>query len=180
MRKIGYSAGMKAVVMLMQEIFTVVLVICTILVSTLFERSMINVGDVRNTAFVDSGYYEGLFRDAVGEVLTYIGYKEQFETDGVYNPEKAVNVMMYRNNGLEQTNVRKLPESEEQFRYYLVDLEDWSRDYVKQICRVESRLYETQEGVMHQIQEVYVNDEIVLESDIIIQRLQEMDPSLQR
>lgn len=180
MRKIGYSAGMKAVVMLMQEIFTVVLVICTILVSTLFERSMINVGDVRNTAFVDSGYYEGLFRDAVGEVLTYIGYKEQFETDGIYNPEKAVNVMMYRNNGLEQTNVRKLPGSEEQFRYYLVDLEDWSRDYVKQICRVESRLYETQEGVMHQIQEVYVNDEIVLESDIIIQRLQEMDPSLQR
>lgn len=180
MRKIGYSAGMKAVVMLMQEIFTVVLVICTILVSTLFERSMLNVGDVRNTSFIESAYYEELFRGAVGEVLTYIGYKEQFETDGVYNPEKAVNVIAYRNNSSNQADIRNFPESGEQFRYYLVDLEDWSREYVEQVCRVESRLYVTQEGIMHQIQEVYVDDKIVLESDIVVQKLQDMDLSLQR
>ena len=34
MKKIGYSAGMKAVAMLMQEIFAVALVVCIILVST--------------------------------------------------------------------------------------------------------------------------------------------------
>lgn len=180
MRKIGYSAGMKAVVMLMLEIFTVVLVICTILVSTLFERSMLNIGDVRNTSFVDSAYYEELFQGAVREVLTYIGYKEQFETDGVYNPEKAVNVIAYRNNSSNQADVRNFPESGEQFRYYLVDLEDWSREYVELVCQVESRLYVTQEGVMHQIQEVYVDDEIVLESDIEVRKLQDMDLSLQR
>ena len=48
---------MKAVAMLMQEIFAVALVVCIILVSTLFDRSMLNPGDLKNRPFTESRYY---------------------------------------------------------------------------------------------------------------------------
>lgn len=179
MRKIRYSAGMKAVVMLMQEIFAVVLVVCILLVSTLFNRSMLKPGDLNNSSFTESKYYEDVFQKAVGEVLTFISYKKQFETDGVYNPAKAVNIMAYMNSNSHSANSREPIKNSDRFRYYLIDLENWSKEYVKLPFRVESRLYLEEEDV-HQVQEVYINEDIVRESDTIVRSLNEMDASLQK
>lgn len=180
MRKIKYSAGMKAVAMLMQEIFSVILVVCMILVSALFDRSMLHPGDLKNREFTESRYYTEIFQGSVQEVLTYISYKKQFETDGVYNPEKAVNIMAYMDsNSQTSNNIRESLKGSERFRYYLVDLENWSMEYIPLSCQVESRLYVTEEDI-HQVQEIYIDGEVVQESDTIIRKLSDMDLSLQK
>ena len=180
MRKIRYSAGMKAVVVLLEELFSVVLVICIILVSTLMGKSMLDIGSLKTKSFTDSGYYENLFLSSVEEVLDYIEYQERFETDGAYNPEKTVNVMAYRNQGTSNAGNRIPVKDNDWFRYYLVDLENWSKDLVMVEQVVESNLYLSQEGTIHQQQRVYIADSTVKEADTVVQTVQDMDPALQQ
>ncbi len=180
MRKIRYSTGMKAVVVLLEELFAVVLVICIILVSTLLNKSMLDIGALKNKTFTDSRYYENLFLDSVKEVLDYVEYQDRFETDGVFNPEKTVNIMAYRNQGMSASNVRLSEKDRDLYRYYLIDLENWSKDCVMVEHLVESRLYLSQDGSIHQKQEVYIAGSTVKESDVVIQSVKDMDPSLQQ
>ncbi len=179
MKKIRYSAGMKAVALLIQEIFAVSLVVCIILVSTLFDRSMLNPGDLKNKPFTESRYYEEIFQGAVQEVLSYISFKKQFETEGVYNPEKAVNILAYMDSNMSNSNERDSLKRSERFRYYLIDLENWSKEYINLPFRVDSRLYVDGEEV-HQVQEVYIDEDIVQEADTIVRNLGDMDVSLQK
>lgn len=180
MRKIRYSAGMKAAVVLLEELFAVVLVIGIILVSTLMGKSMLDIGSLRSKSFTDSGYYENLFLRSAEEVLEYIEYQERFETDGTYNPEKTVNVMAYRNQEVLNISNRPPVKEGEQFRYYLVDLENWSKDLVMVEQRVESSLYLTQDGMIHQQQKVYIGGSTVKEADTVVQTVQDMDSALQQ
>ncbi len=179
MRKIRYSAGIKAIVVMLQQIFSIVLVICIILLSTLLDRSMLDFNDLRNSNFMESAYYEQLFINTVEEVLTYTEFQEQFETEGVYNREKAVNIMAYMENAMETSNVKMPLKNGELFRYYLVDLENWSKDYTLIENRIESSLYLTGDGAIHQVQKVYVDGETVRESDKEIHSMADMDISLQ-
>ena len=178
MKKIGYSSGMKAIALLLQELFAVVLVLSIILLSTLFSRSMLSTSDLRNHIFTESGYYEMIFQNAVDEVLTFVEYKMQFETNGKYNPEKIVNVMAYMSNNESPAALREL-ENGAQFRYYLVDLENWSKDKKMIPLHVESQLYVTEEGLMHQVQKVYLNKAVIRESDTAVESLVDMDLALQ-
>lgn len=180
MRKIRYSAGMKAAVVLLEELFAVVLVIGIILVSTLMGKSMLDIGTLKSKSFTDSGYYENLFLSSAEEVLDYIEYQERFETDGTYNPEKAVNVMAYRNQEMLNVSNRMPVKDSEQFRYYLVDLENWSKDLAMVEQRVESSLYLTQDGMLHQQQKVYIGGSTVKEADTVVQTVQDMDPALRQ
>lgn len=180
MRKIRYSAGMKAAVILLEELFSVLLVICIILVSTLMGKSMLDIGSLKSKSFTDSGYYENLFLKSVTEVLDYIEYQERFETDGVYNPEKTVNVMAYRNQEALTANNRIPIKNSDLFRYYLIDLENWSKNLVLVEQVVESSLYLTQDGTIHQQQKVYIDGSTVKESDTVVQKVKDMDPSLQQ
>ncbi len=178
MKKIRYSAGMKAVVMMLQEVFSVVLVISIVLVSSLFSRSMVNFGELKNENFMESSYYSRLFQGAVSEVLDYIQYQDQFETDGVYNPEKIVNIVAYMNQNI--GNNMKMPQSiEDRLRYYLIDLENWSKDYVTVGSQVVSRLYLTEDQVLHQQQWVDIDGKKVSESDVAVHTLRDLDSSLQ-
>ncbi len=170
---------MKAVAMLMQEIFAVALVVCIILVSTLFDRSMLNPGDLKNRPFTESRYYEEIFQGAVQEVLSFISFKKQFETEGVYNPEKAVNILAYMDSNISVSNERDSLKGNERFRYYLIDLENWSKDYIHLPFRVDSRLYVNGTEI-HQVQEIYIDEDIVQEADTIVHNLGDMDVSLQR
>lgn len=179
MKKIGYSSGLKAVVTLLQEMFSVILVIGIILVSTLFDRSMLDVGDIRNTKFEESEYYVGLFENAVEEVLDYTEYKKQFETEGAYNPEKAVNVMAYWNVSPESMNVKTSLNNSDKFRYYLEDLENWSKDYTEQYYLVEHLLFLMETGQVGQLQKLYIDGELVQETVKTIETIQDMDAAYQ-
>lgn len=179
MRKIGYSSGMKAAAIMMQELFSVILIICIILISTLFDRSMLEFGDFGNKDFTQCGYYESLFRKSVREVLTFSGYQEQFETNGAYNPEKTVSIMAYMDNAQNSSNIRNAFGGSDKFRYYLADLENWSKEYAQLECRVSSRLYRDQDQALHQVQQVNIDGETIRESDIVVQTLEDMDRPLQ-
>lgn len=178
MRRIGYSSGMKAVAIMLQELFSVMLVTCIILISTLFDRSMLEIGDFGNKEFTQCGYYESLFRGAVKEVLEYSEYQKRFETDGAYNPEKVVYIMAYNDSIRNNSNIRASSGGIGEFRYYLGNLEDWAKEYTKLEYRVDSRLYLDSDGAVHQLQQVYIEGETIGESDTIVSSLQEVDSSL--
>ncbi len=178
MRRIRYSTAMKAVVILLQEIFSIALVASIVLVSAMLDKSMLDRRDLNSNDFTESQYYENLFRGAVDEILTYVEYQEQFETNGVYDPEKAINVMTYR--GSAQGAAAEQPEGESGvFRYYLVDLENWSREYVEQEYEVAAQLYLGQDGRLYQQQAVILGGDKVRESDFPVESVENMDRSLQ-
>ena len=179
MRRLRYSTAMKAIVILLQEIFSIVLVVSIVLVSAMLDKSMLDRRDLNSKDFTESKYYEDLFQGAVDEVLNFVEYQEQFETDGVYNPEKAVNIMAYRNSNGQGLSVDTPIGESNTFRYYLIDLENWSKEYAKQDYEVSTQLYMGQDGVLYQQQAVIVDGEKVRESDIPVETVGDMDRSLQ-
>lgn len=179
MRRLRYSTAMKAIVILLQEIFSIVLVVSIVLVSAMLDKSMLDRRDLNSKDFTESKYYEDLFQGAVDEVLNFVEYQEQFETDGVYNPEKAVNIMAYRNSNGQGLSVDTPIGESNTFRYYLIDLENWSKEYAKQDYEVSTQLYMGQDGLLYQQQAVIVDGEKVRESDIPVETVGDMDRSLQ-
>ena len=177
MKKIRYSAGIKAILLALQELLSVMLVICVVIVTTLFDSSMLDFRDLQNGSFWSSGYYNTLFARTMRELMEYQIYKGQFETAGSYNASKAVNVIAYMDTHTGSHNRGSLAE-QEKFRYYLVDLEDWSRIYDQVVCQVEEQLYTTADGALHQKQVLYSGDRTVKESEIQIESLADMDFSL--
>ena len=177
MRKIRYSAGVKAIMLALQELLSVLLVICIVLVTKLFDSSMLDFRDLKDSSFWNSGYYDSLFERSLKDLLSYQGYKDQFETSGSYNPQKAVNVVAYRDAHTGSSNHKELKENGE-FRYYLSDLEDWGRSFYQTECRVESQLYMAQDCTLHQKQILYMGGKTVQESEIVIENLDHIDRSL--
>lgn len=177
MKKIRYSAGIKAIMLALQELMSVLLVICVVLVTTLFDSSMLDFRDLQNGSFWSSGYYNTLFARTLGELMDYQVYRGQFETDGSYNNSKAVNVIAYMDTHTGSHNRGTLAE-QEKFRYYLVDLEDWSKVYDQITCQVEGQLYTTANGALHQKQAVYSGSSMVKESESQVESLADMDFSL--
>ena len=77
MRKIRYSAGVKGIILSLMEAFSIILVICMILVANLLDRNMLEFGDLKNKNFLESGSYEKLFRDETDKIFQYIEYKNK-------------------------------------------------------------------------------------------------------
>lgn len=170
---------MKAVVIFLQELFAVALVISIVLISTMLEKSMLNRNDLNNRTFTESKYYDKLFGEAVEEVLRYVEYQEQFETDGLYNPERTVNILAFCNERAEGPGIRTLMGGSDMLHYYLVDLENWSREYVKLELLVYNQLYVGADQVLHQSQEVFIDGDAVRQADITVETVGDMDPALQ-
>lgn len=177
MRKIRYSAGVKAIMLALQELLSVLLVICIVLVTKLFDSSMLDIRDLQDSSFWDSGYYNSLFERSVKDLMSYRVYKDQFETEGNYNPNKAVNVVAYQDAHIGSRNSGTLLENGK-FRYYLSNLEDWSKNYSKTVYQVESQLYTTENDELHQKQILYLGGKTVWESDEQIEGLEDLDDSL--
>ena len=71
MKNSRYSIGMKALLVMLQQIFSVLLVVSIVLLSSLFGRQMLDTDDIFNRSFVDSGYYAETFQHSVGELIQY-------------------------------------------------------------------------------------------------------------
>lgn len=178
MRKIRYSSGLKAVVLLLQTILTIGLVSGIFFLDVLFGENIVNLEDVQNHAFTESEHYRMLFKDAVREVLDLVEYKLQFETDGAYDPEKIVNIMAYEEQG--DAFAGTLGAEDRRFRYFLVDLENWANDRDQETLRVESWLQMEEDGsTLHQLQTVYLGESMVQGSDKTVDQLGDMDYALQ-
>lgn len=187
MKKYRYSTGMKAAAVLFEEVCCVLLVVCIILVSTLMGRNMLELGTRNETRYTESGYYEGLFFDALSEVFTYEEYKERFETDGVYDPEQPIDIVGYAgytNQGdMGVLGGSGLPGANEDYTgtfYLLTDLESWSKGMSEVELLVESIVSLGEDGKLHQEQRVTCAGGESVSSDVTIERLSDLDSSLQQ
>ena len=129
MKNSRYSIGMKALLVMLQQIFSVLLVVSIVLLSSLFGRQMLDTDDILNRSFVDSGYYAETFQHSVGELIQYAYLKEQFEVQGTYNENKAIDIFSYVNaDGIIETRKQPVEIPEQKFRYRIVDLLTWAEN----------------------------------------------------
>lgn len=121
----SYSSLAKAIVIGVQMIAAVLASVSIVLFSTCVNQNMLNMGDLQNSSFVESGYFERTFSKQMMQLLDYLNLKELFETDGVYDenrpevvsasPEQISDYKVY-NNKYDQNNTN--------IYYWLSDLKD--------------------------------------------------------
>lgn len=133
MKNFRYSTGMKVLLVMLQQVFAVLLVVSIVLLSSLFDRQMLDTDNILNRSFVDSGYYAETFRQSVDELIKYAYLREQFEVQGSYNEEKAVDVFSYINgNNAVEKRLESEDTMEQKFRYHLGDLLNWAENGYKE------------------------------------------------
>lgn len=132
MKKLQYSTGLKATAVIVQQVLFVVLVISIVLVTTLFQKNILDFGDIKNKSFPTSAYFSSLFQESTETILNFVELRKKFETEGNYDAEKQIDIMKYYSSQGRAGDVseEKLTEEETRARrYYLGDLVEWARSY---------------------------------------------------
>lgn len=87
-----YSSLAKAIVIGLQMIAAVVASVSIVLFSTCVNQNMLNMGDLQNSSFVESGYFERTFSKQMMQLLDYLNLREAFETSGVFDENRPETV----------------------------------------------------------------------------------------
>lgn len=174
--KTRYSPGLKIIAVVAQLVFFVTLVLSVIMLAVLFQKDILDFGDLKNTSFESSSYFSSKFQSSVEEILNFIDLRKKFETDGSYDAEKEVAIWSYYNNQ-EITGRPGKNKDENRLRYYLGDLSEWSRDYQKASYDFASE-YTIDQGI-HLKQNVYKDGISILSGEKTISSLEEMTTELQ-
>ena len=176
MAKTRYSAGLKIIAAAAQLVFFVTLVLSVIMLTVLFQKDILDFGDLKNTSFESSRYFSSKFQSSVEEILNFINLRKKFETDGSYDTEKEVSIWSYYNNQ-EITGRPRQSKDGKRLRYYLGDLSEWSRDYRTASYDFASE-YTIDQGI-HLKQNVYKDGVSILSGEKTISSLEEMTTELQ-
>lgn len=171
MAKVRYSTGLKIVAVAAQQIFSVLLVLFVIILVVLFQKDILDFGDLENKSFPASSYFSSEFQRTTEELLQFVELRRKFETDGSYDSEKPVNIWSYYNRK-EVTGRRG-----SSFKYALGDLSEWSRNYSKSTFEFVSGYYIDQ-GI-HLKRNIYRNGDSVLSEEKTVSGLGEMPAELQ-
>ena len=180
MKKIRYSTGLKATMVVVQQIFFVVLVVSILLVTTLFRKNILDFGDIKNKSFSTSAYFSSLFQQSAEEIFNFVELRKKFETDGNYDTEKQIDIQKYYSS---QGRVADGPEDKtvdddsDTRRYYLGDLVEWARNYTYSQYNFQSSYYIDDE--IHQKQTVTREGKSVYNEEKIIGSLGDMSLELQ-
>ena len=83
-----YSTLAKSIVLGLQMLAAVMLAVSVVLLSACVNQNMLNMGDLKNSSFVESGYFERTFSKQMRQVLNYLQMREQFETDGQFDENR--------------------------------------------------------------------------------------------
>ena len=179
MTKVRYSAGLKAVAIAAQQVFTVTLVVASIILVVLFQKDILDFGDLKNKSFESSSYFSVKFQTAAEEILNFIDLRRKFETDGSYDSEKEVNIWNYYNNQeISGKTEGKKGKDKSMLRYTLGDLSEWARQYSSSSYEFSSEL-SIDQGI-HQKQDIYKNGSSVFSEEKNITSLGEMTLELQK
>lgn len=174
--KTRYSAGLKILAAAAQLVFSVTLVLSVIMLAVLFQKDILDFGDLRNASFESSSYFSSKFQNSAEEILNVINLRKKFETDGSYDTEKEVSIWNYYNNQ-EITGRSGKGKDESRLRYYLGDLSEWSRDYRMASYDFISE-YTIDQGI-HLKQNIYRDGVSILSGEKTISSLEEMTAELQ-
>lgn len=178
MKKLRYSTGFKTIIAIVQQGFFVVLVLSIIVISILFQKNILDFGDIKNQSFESSQYFSVRFEESVNEILNFTNLRKKFETNGNYDKEKIVSIWKYANsNQIGNGFSEKKDDEKREKNYYLGDLVEWSRDYSMSYFEFSSSYY-IDNGI-HQTQEITKNDSQVLNEDKMISGIYDMTIELQ-
>lgn len=176
MKKLRYSAGMKAAAIAGCEIMSVILVLCAMILVLLFQKNILNFDEKSQTSFESSVYFGKQFQKAAQEVLEFVELRRKFETNGVYDDQKEVDIRQYYER--QEVSERGSREGKKNsVKYYLGDLAEWSRGYSTSDFEFVSE-YSLDDGIQ-QGQNIYKNGELVFSEEKTITSLSEMTPELQ-
>ncbi len=84
-----YGTMVKAILFGMQSIFAICLAVFIVLLQGCMKDNMLNLGDFRDSDFVESGYFEKTFRQETSNLLEYLQLRHRFERDGVYDEARV-------------------------------------------------------------------------------------------
>lgn len=179
MKKLRYSTGVKAAVVVVQQILIVILVTSILLVTTLFQKNILDLGDMRNKSFSTSAYFTSLFQESAEEILNFVELRKKFETDFEYDTEKRINIRTYYNSQgrLGETTADKSKENSQARYYYLGELVEWARSYSTADYEFISSYY-IKDGI-HQKQTVTRDGDLVFNQDKVIEKFGDMSAELQ-
>ena len=180
MKKLRYSTGLKATAVIMQQVLFVILVISILLVTTLFQKNILDFGDIRNKSFPTSAYFSSLFQESTETIFHFVELRKKFETDGNYDSEKKIDIKKYYSSQGRVGDVSgdKLTEDETQSRcYYLGDLAEWARSYTTSDYQFTSTFY-INNGI-YQKQNVTRDGASVFNQERQIESLGDMSAELQ-
>lgn len=177
MKKLRYSMLFKTSAFLLQQVFIVVFVLSIVLASFLFHRHILDMSGLKNKPFAESEYFEQIFKQSMNDVLRFTSYRERFETSGLYDPEKIINVRDYMNqdsfsNGIADSGIEAT--------YYLEDLYHWSREEYRLIdSSIEFGFFISENGSMLQRRTISVDGSIILDEETKINSMSDLFQPLQ-
>ena len=125
MKKSYYSNLCKTLVTIAEIVFAVVFVMSCFLLATLNEKKITNMNQLTDSSYIHSSYYSSVFEDKLNSLVQYLRLRQEFETDGVYDPDKVVNISgedIFQSRDKVELSARDL-----QWCYRLSDLVAWSK-----------------------------------------------------
>lgn len=175
LKKWRYSAGMKASVLVVHQCLVTVLALCLMVLILLFAKNIWNFGEQRNISYEDTDYFANQFKSTAVDVLEFTELRRKFETGGVYDADKEVDVWQYYENqeigGGERE--KKKPNI---LTYRLSDLVEWSRGYYLEPMEFESECY-LDDGIQQKLQ-IYRAGESVYSEEKAVHSLEDLEPGL--
>ena len=124
-----YGTLVKTILFGLQGIFAVSLAVFIVLLQSCINQNMLNLGDLGNSEFVESGYFERTFNTQTNNVLDYVKMRIKYETDGRFDETLA------REDGAQESEINLYKKYLNQFDngssnlYYWVGREDGTHIY---------------------------------------------------
>ena len=100
MKNRHYGNVWKNTIILLQLLFSVLLLMSVFMVAALNGKHMIDMDNLTNQSYVDSSYYSYVYEQKVTELTNFLMTRKNFETNGEYDSEKPVNVIKYARSGI--------------------------------------------------------------------------------
>lgn len=175
MKKWRYSAGMKAAVLMTHQCLVTVFALCLMMLVLLFAKNILNFDEKRDIAYADTDYFADQFKSKAIEILEFIDLRRKFETNGVYDADKEVDIWQYYENQEIRNDFGKNKKSDA-LTYRLGDLAEWSRGYILESMEIESECY-LDNGIQQKLQ-IYRAGESVFSEEKAVHSLEELEPVL--
>ncbi|TGY95551.1 HAMP domain-containing histidine kinase [Petralouisia muris] len=176
MTKIRYSAGLKIIAVAANLVFSVILVLSVMMLVVLFQKDILDFGDLKNKSFESSSAFFSKFQESEEEILNFIDLRKKFETDGSYDSEKEVGIWDYYASREIPGRMGKSKDGN-RLQYYLGDLSEWSRGYQKAEYEFVSEY--TIDQRIRLKQNVYKDGVSILSEEKTVSTLEEMTTELQ-
>lgn len=163
-----------------QQILFVVLIISILLVTTLFQKNILDFSEIRNKSFPTSAYFSALFQESAEDIFNFVELRKKFETEGNYDTEKRIDIQKYYSSQGRAGDISddKFAEGDGQARYYyLGELVEWARSYTMSEYEFNSSYY-IGDGI-HQKQIVTREGAPIYNQEKVIATLGDMSVELQ-